>query len=290
MKEIYNNSYEKSVNGKPINYKNRRQLDINKTKKFAITAGMIIVAVALSHNIHKEIKNGEGIAIVEEIQNSIEEKQYNNDLENALNNFEKSILDTIEVPIDPQTKRQNVDLFYSNLADSVVLNKDLGYIFLHTYINRYGYESNEIQSIVDQIAIKEGLQYTDITDYLYNKLEIRTKEEFDKYCLKLYDERYYETKEEIEKEKALDAANDDLTTFWVCELQKEENPSVKIYEFYNRYHDEDMVNELVVKYGFSTGKDYTDLTDYLIKNGYNSIEEWVDSSSAELENNNGRVM
>ena len=292
MDSIKQNAKNKSCKGIPINYKNQIiLLDPKKVKKevmkFAITASLIIGAISLGTNEKvREIIKSE----IELLQESHEEKVYNKNLEKSLNTLEDSIKDNIYIPVNTQIKTYDSDLFYKNLATNILQNGETGYIYLDAYIKQYGYNSKEIQNIIDAIVKEENVYYTDITNFLDLKLGIKTYEEFRNYCLEIQDKYYYETNEEKNTREALEKANNDLTTHWVYEIQNSIDPDLKLYEFYNIYKDEELVNELIIKLGFSENKDYINLEEYLLQKGYNSKEEWENYYLNKSINSNGRNM
>ena len=310
MKDVRNKARNKSIKGIPVKYKGEVVLlDPRKVAiaTFSVTASLVILGTSLVYVKAPEILQSTGQVMTEiggnfqskgeelisQGQNIEEERQYNDvavfKYYGEINrNWEDKGYIPYQKEGDSLLKNPDVEAIYN---DMITNDNHLMDAKLYTYFMKYRANDKKMLKYLGQIDKKE---YDTISDYVTER-GFEDYEEFKKHCDELVRNELKSqlTKEEkvedIKNDPAVIQANNDLTTFWVSELEKAEDVDAKIFEFYKIYKDKDLVDELVMKYGFNQGMDYNNLEQYLMQKGYSSIEEWSNYYMEQTESH-GRGM
>lgn len=78
------------------------------------------------------------------------------------------------------------------------------------------------------------------------------------------------------------------------EILKDENTrEQKLYSYICSRYKETEINDLLQTLAFTEGKSYTNLSEYIIDRGFNSVDEWKDYCKNQIltnSNSNGRTM
>ena len=309
MKDVKDKACNKSVKGIPIKYKGEIiQLDPKKVgiATFAVTASLVILGTSVyiktpeilksTGNVITKISDDlqdKGEELVQIAQNIKEERQYNDiavfKYYGQVNRqWEDNGYVSYAKEGDSLEKLADTDAIYNDILNG---NANLHDPKLYAYFSEYKLQHDNMLKLLSE---KDNKEYSSVNDYVVAH-GFSDYGEFRNHCDKIVRNELKsqitkeENVEDIKNDPAVIQANSDLTTFWVSEVQMSEDADKKIFEFYSIYKDMDLVDELVMKYGFNQGMDYNNLEQYLMQKGYTSVEEWANYYMEQTESQ-GRGM
>ena len=265
--EILRKACAKSIKKVRREYRKKlRALDPEKVLQFKKTAFIVCLGTATLASAFAVKK----VAI--EIYEYAYEKTTGIDLDeekqlvNALDNYEKSIIDNYFMPLNSE-KRPDVAQFCVNLGRSVAEQSgQQGYIYLDAYIQKYGKNQEIMDGIIRYLAQVEGADYTTLEGWL-KAHGFNSYDNFRHYCIDLYGNRIPKT-----NDQSKDYSIDEITEI----LMSTENQELAVYLFLNNPEKTDeQKEELLSKLGFLiTNMPYNSLEDYVTSMGFQSVEEW----------------